>query len=412
MANNTKTFRPRLRPLRRARISLAEVIASLAILLLIGLTGAWFSLQRNNYDPADRDVSMAALHNSGAKSDLYSTPLRPWRENAAAAQPGEGEAAPDLGPFPEAVLEGGWQPASRLQEFTPDTLYEKINGAADQFLQYGFKKMHFMAIAHPEANGEINIELYNMGSFPNALGIFAAQRHAEREVKRYGLIHYYTTGAGSIALFGSFYMKNYGTDTSGTIQEKAVQIIRAMMPLAGGEKVIPLPYTMLSEDMGLDFAAIAYKPENVFQYSFAKDFWFGTLDTESGMSCYIHKAADRGAAADLFEKLRENHRYDYTIAKEEKADLYFKHQVLDSYLTLHRREHFVFGIQKPPSLEAAESALEKLRPVIRKHLSAPDADAPEEDAAEEEEAAKEEEEAAEKTDSGTEDSASPYGEEM
>lgn len=78
--------------------------------------------------------------------------------------------------FPEIK---GWKPVSEPVTYNPENLYEYINGAADQFLDYGFVLLHTR-----DLNGgsvQVSLDIYDMGSRMNAFGIYKTERPAEQE---------------------------------------------------------------------------------------------------------------------------------------------------------------------------------------------------------------------------------------
>ena len=61
--------------------------------------------------------------------------------------------------FPEIA---GWSPTGDSMTFTPDTLWEQINGAAETFLQYGFRNLETAELKHGET--VVSVGIYEMGS--------------------------------------------------------------------------------------------------------------------------------------------------------------------------------------------------------------------------------------------------------
>lgn len=67
----------------------------------------------------------------------------------------------------------GWSPSGETMTFTPDTLWEHINGAAETFIQYGFVELKTAELAK---DGVIlSVGVYEMGSPLNAFGIYRTE---------------------------------------------------------------------------------------------------------------------------------------------------------------------------------------------------------------------------------------------
>jgi hypothetical protein len=74
--------------------------------------------------------------------------------------------------FPE--LEG-WQKKGGTETYVPDNLYEYIDGAAENFLAYGFR---WLAVQNfkDEAGRSISAEIYFHGTAENAFGIYGSEK--------------------------------------------------------------------------------------------------------------------------------------------------------------------------------------------------------------------------------------------
>ncbi len=76
-----------------------------------------------------------------------------------------------LSSFKEGLL--GWQLSQSPEYYTPENLYNYINGDSDSFLAYDFKGLY---VYYFEKKGkELVLEIYNMGSVLNAIGVFRSR---------------------------------------------------------------------------------------------------------------------------------------------------------------------------------------------------------------------------------------------
>lgn len=355
MPSRERIFTNRTRKVFRKRIPARELAWSAGIAVLMLAAAWWVAVQKNAYDPTERDISMALLEAGAVEDTLYKAPLQLWVEPGSVVA---GSAGPQLGIFPPSVLDGAWQPSSRLQEFDADTLYEKINGAAEQYLQFGFEKLHYVSLLQPAEKLEIGVELYDMGEFKNALGIFAAQRSSEHDVEVLGDAVYYPTPVGAVAFFGPYYLKLAGNDTGA--REKSIELVREVSSVAQGGEAAPAPFLMLTA-AGVPFEEISYESENVFQYSFARDFWFGKPDPDGFARYYIHDAGSEAEAKALFDQLMSAHTdWDYAAVFQGESGALLKHNYIEAYLSLEWRGSLVYGVEHAPDPDSARDATEKL----------------------------------------------------
>jgi hypothetical protein len=77
--------------------------------------------------------------------------------------------------FAHAAWPAGWSPQGSPAFYTPDNLYELINGEAETFMPYRFQRLTVLVLHDPEAT-RAQIEAYEMGSPLDAFGIYSTYR--------------------------------------------------------------------------------------------------------------------------------------------------------------------------------------------------------------------------------------------
>jgi len=362
-APGEKVFNDRPRKVFRHYIGRSEVVFSVFFILFTAAMGAWFFLQKDNYNPDDRDISMDILLAQQVEDHLWEPPLQRWVEPGThAVVAGGGAPAVDVGIYPASVVSNGWEATSRLEKFDNNTLYEKINGQETQYKAFGFQFLHFLSIANPAETLEVNIELYDMGDFKNSLGIFAAQRSAGSTVTARDGAYFYLTGVGALGIVGQYYFKFTGDTESQVIQDHAVKVMTdfAAAQQGGGASSMPKAFALLAEGMAVDFGNIEYRPEDVFQYAFAKNFWFGKKSADGNEAYFVHEAASADDAAKLVAQILEEHQWDYTVVSSENGRTVMQHNFLKTYFSIEQREAFVIGVDQAPDTTEASAGLEAL----------------------------------------------------
>ncbi len=108
-------------------------------------------------------------------------------------------------PKPDALL--GWEWRGEPRVYSPDTLYEYIDGSADLYLSYGFEEA---AVADYVRGGEegdwITVDVYDMGAPLHAFGICGAEKPSDCESFPAGAQGYATDNL--IAFWqGDYYVK-------------------------------------------------------------------------------------------------------------------------------------------------------------------------------------------------------------
>jgi hypothetical protein len=83
----------------------------------------------------------------------------------------------DLDEIVTAITPQGWKIHDMILRFTPENLYQLINGRAEFYLAYDVVKMNFTRFEKNEdSDSFINVSVYDMGSPTNAFGVFSIER--------------------------------------------------------------------------------------------------------------------------------------------------------------------------------------------------------------------------------------------
>ncbi len=178
--------------------------------------------------PVDLRAMAANAGAAGAAPTLATAPLAvaapvatPSGEGLAPAQV-EGELASVPEPqrgiaamLPLSGLPPGWTLGKsgdrHLETFNADNLYEKIDGRAESFLQYGVKGMAY-AFYHPtgDPSNELQLYIFEMADALKALGKYGSEKPEEFQTVAVGDQGY--TSAGSLLFYaGKYYTQIVST---------------------------------------------------------------------------------------------------------------------------------------------------------------------------------------------------------
>jgi hypothetical protein len=174
-----------IRPLQA--VGTGEKLAGLIILMLLaGIVAAYVWQARTDTAylfvadgtaETDREVSSGGTAGGMAVAlDGHALP------DSMAAQDRRHATADSGGtnPFPDAGIEG-WQRPAQVARFTPETLYQKIDGRADLYVQYRVVGLTFGAYARAnEPDHTIDVYWYDLGEPQNAPRWAAPARSAPR----------------------------------------------------------------------------------------------------------------------------------------------------------------------------------------------------------------------------------------
>ena len=342
-------------------VSRSEVLTSLAIISSLCFIILWIMAQHDRFEPDERDISYNEKALGRVKDRLYKPPLKVWEE------PGTGPVAggaSTLGFFPATVFEGGWRLGSRVQVFGPENLFEKINGEAEKFLRRGFKSLHYIALRSASDEAEIAVELFDQGDEKGSMDIFSEYVSGDKALERLGSAIYIRTPAGAIGRSGPFFFRIAGNRNSDLIRKKAVQLVNALSQLheKGSKESVELG--ILKKAMNIDPDQISFESVNVFQFDFAKDFWFGRMKAEDPTRVFIHKDPTPEGAVILFDRIVTEQESDYQIKAREGQQALMQHAFLKTWFAIRQRDRFVYGIEEASDENQAFEILNTLEAAL------------------------------------------------
>ena len=113
----------------------------------------------------------------------------------------------------------GWAQKGKPDIYTPDNLFEYINGAAEIFLSYDFVKLTSLTYVNNEENS-FTVDVYQHSSPRNGFGIYSQEKPQRSDFLDIGAQGYYESGVLNF-FKGSFYVKMSGYDL-GASDEKVL----------------------------------------------------------------------------------------------------------------------------------------------------------------------------------------------
>jgi hypothetical protein len=132
--------------------------------------------------------------------------------------------------FPEM---SGWKQDGKTQLFSPKTLYEYINGAADLYLSYEFQDLN-VAEYKGEKKAGVTVEVYRHKDPTQAFGIYSQERLANARFLEIGAQGYHEPNVLNF-LTGPYYVKINGFNT-GEDDEKVLMPFAKKVEEVLGEK--------------------------------------------------------------------------------------------------------------------------------------------------------------------------------
>ncbi|MGA1199381.1 MAG: DUF6599 family protein [Candidatus Latescibacterota bacterium] len=207
----------------REKISTTEKTISYALLILILGIGISIYTKGQRFDPGLFELDHEYIQN--AKTDP--------RESLKLYEPGFGPDGEITSPSPPTIATtpfsnltpSGWKMLGKEEAFTADTLYEKINGRAEQYIRYGVKGMQFVGFT--DGNKFIDVFVYNMDTPIQAFGIYSVERTEGAPKATLGR-EGYQVEASYFFWKGPYYGQVIASDTDASLQQVSQSIAESL----------------------------------------------------------------------------------------------------------------------------------------------------------------------------------------
>ncbi len=252
----------------------------------------------------------------------------------------------------------GWKLTPGEKVYTPENLWDLIDGAAELYLSYGFVHLTLGEYANP-ARVDVRVELYRHSSPVNAFGIYSQERNPEYHFVDIGVQGYIEDGVLNF-LCGPFYVK-MTTHRSGKAGQEALTLIGRTLAVALHQDAGWPSALALLPAAGRRTNTETYIAENFLGYSSLRSAYVADYAEPGGMQAFIIESIDREKAQRMLgEFLKEVHQEGKSLTEGMLRVEDPNNGTL--YLLLFGR--YLGGIVHSPSEATAETLLHEME----KHL--------------------------------------------
>jgi hypothetical protein len=100
----------------------------------------------------------------------------------------------------------GWTLTEAPSVYVPGTLFEYIDGAAENYLSYGFRELAVGNYKEEKSAATLTVEIYDMGDDVRAFGVYSSERYPESRFLKIGNQGYWEEGTLNF-IVGGYYIK-------------------------------------------------------------------------------------------------------------------------------------------------------------------------------------------------------------
>jgi hypothetical protein len=347
----------------RRRYSLTEVRWGWACLGAMVLIAGWVAWRgRHPVDPNLFSDGAALLEGAKAatKVPVATGPAAP----AASAPAAPVAATAGRGPLPAGLAGADWN-EDKVLTYDEDNLYEKIDGRADYFRAFHFKRLYSLLLtSRKDSAVTVDVEMYDVSTAANALGAYSGERppDAKVQVTEAGL-HHFDRNALYLAR-GPYYIRVIGSDETPVVAEKLNQVADKMLADVGGEP-LPWAYGLFIGQLGFGADKITYSAKNAFSLAFADDVWAVRPEgKQTDLELFTSARADVAGARQIVKQLHGAFLELGKPAGKAAGAALVKDQFLGLYSGAVAEGHFLIGVRGAASAAVAGAEIERLRKAI------------------------------------------------
>jgi hypothetical protein len=235
----------------------------------------------------------------------------------------------------------GWRLTIDSSVYTPQNLWNLIDGSAELFLSYGFVDLTIGQYLTPDSL-DVRVEAYRHASPTLAFGIYASERKPDYQFIEVGTQGYQENGILNF-LSGEYYVK-LSTHSSGTRANAAIRMIAIMMATAldrprewpAGIRLLPVEGRQANSE--------AFVAQNLLGYSFLGNAFTALYGEGDGFLIFVIELPRKTEAEGAIKKYEAiipaaSPRYGGTRFQDPN----------NGPVTLLQRDTLLFGLVNPPS---------------------------------------------------------------
>ena len=160
----------------------------------------------------------------------------------------------------------GWSLTEAPSVYLPGTLFEYIDGAAENYLSYGFCELVVGNYKEEKSAATLTVEIYDMGDEVRAFGVYSSERYPESRFLKLGSQGYWEEGALNF-IVGGYYVKLLCFDCGQDAERSLTSIAREVEKKVPNNGQLP-PLLHLFPVEGLIANSEKFILQNVLGYGF------------------------------------------------------------------------------------------------------------------------------------------------
>lgn len=263
----------------------------------------------------------------------------------------------------------GWTQKGNIDVYTPDNLYEYIDGAADVFLAYDFQEL---AAATFESNpkGSFTVDIYRHGSPKNGFGIYSQEKPAKGPFIPIGAQGYYEKGVLNF-LVDCCYVKINGFDLGDKDETILKEAARQIAQKIQGDNRFPRVLECFPGEEKVEYSE-RYIAQNFLGHSFLHSAFTADYEKEGAkIQVFIIETDDEKVARKILDDYLTFVKSKGMTVEENTEKDFFRFQ--DPYyrsngsMNIKQKGNYLWGLfDKDMSAAGAGVYIDKIRENLSK----------------------------------------------
>jgi len=236
--------------------------------------------------------------------------------------------------FPEVA---GWKQSGEIQTFTPKTLYEYINGAADLYIMYDFQELK-VADYRSDKKASVTVEVYHHKTPTHAFGIYSQERLPNANFINTGAQGYIEEEILNF-ITGPYYVKITGYKIESGGQEVLFSFAKKVLENLGEKGTLPVLLNSFPQD-GKVKNSEKFIAKNFLGYSFLHSAFTADYELSEGKFKLFIIENDPKECQNIIQKYLEQ------TGKTEKTVTEGRHLISDPHhgeIDLHWQGRYIWG---------------------------------------------------------------------
>jgi hypothetical protein len=267
------------------------------------------------------------------------------------------------GLLPPGASLAEWQTAEGPTEYSPETLYEYLDGGAPRYLTYGFRRLIHVRYRSAEDDLDgVTLDVFDMGTDSGAFGIYSSARPAEAAVRDW-CAGGYRSGPVAAAWKGSLYVHAMADGEGPSVTGMMERLVGGVCDKVAGNPSRPSMLDALPTE-GLVPHSERYVAEDLLGHSVLPGGVLATYMIEGGEAwLFFSDLGDESSVMEAVTELRAHHSRGGSIVRPAPSigtgGFRFSGTTLGDG-TVVGAGRFVAGIHGDPPHDAQERLLGRL----------------------------------------------------